>query len=63
MSQKLDVNGFKWVKELSKFDERFVKGYDENSNKACFLEVDAEYPKKLFNLHSNLTFLPQRSKI
>ena len=25
MSQKLPVNGFKWVKKLSKFDERFIK--------------------------------------
>ena len=32
MSQKLSVNGFKWVKKLSKFDQRFVKDYDENRN-------------------------------
>ena len=25
MSQKLPVNGFKWVKKLSKFDESFIK--------------------------------------
>ena len=25
MSQKLPVNGFKWAKKLSKFDERFIK--------------------------------------
>ena len=49
MSQKLSVNGFKWVKKLSKFDEHFIKNYDENSDKRYFLEVDAEYPKKLFN--------------
>ena len=29
MSQKLLVSGFKWVKELSNFDERFIKDYDE----------------------------------
>ena len=39
MSQKLPVIGFKWVKELTKFDERFIKNYDENSNKGSFLEV------------------------
>ena len=25
MSQKLSVNGFEWVKRLSKFDERLIK--------------------------------------
>ena len=34
MSQKLPVNGFKWLKqvELSKFNEEFIKNYDENGN-------------------------------
>ena len=63
MSQKLPVNCFKWVEELSKFDERFIKDYDENSNKRYVLEVDVEYPKMLFNLHSDLSFLPKRNKI
>ena len=62
MSQKLPINGFKWVKELSKFNESFIKGYDENSDKENFLEVDVEYPKKLFNLHKDLPFLPERKK-
>ena len=46
MSQQLPVNSFKWVKELSKFNESFIKGYDENSDKGYFLEVDVEYLKK-----------------
>ena len=33
MSQKLLVNGFKWVKNLSEFNEDFIKNYDENSDK------------------------------
>ena len=40
MSQKLPVDGFKWVKELLKFNKDFIKNYDENSNKEYFLEVD-----------------------
>ena len=40
MSQKQSVNGFKQVKMLSKFDESFIKNYNENSNKRYFLEVD-----------------------
>ena len=63
MSQKLSLNGFKWVKELSKFVEHLVKDYDENSNKRYFFEVDVEYPKNLFNLQSDLPFLPERKKI
>ena len=54
MSQKLPVNGFKWVEELSAFDEHFIKNYDENSDKGYILEVDIEYPTNLFNLHSDL---------
>ena len=63
ISQKLPVNGFKWIKKLSEFNEDFIKGYDENSDKGYFLEVDVEYPKKLFNLHRDLPFLPERKKI
>ena len=42
MSQTLPVNGFIWVKKLSKFNEDFIKKYDENSNKRYFLEVAVE---------------------
>ena len=47
ISQKLPVNGFKWIKRLSKFDELFIKNYDENSDKGYILDVDVEYPKKI----------------
>ena len=63
MSQKLPVNGVKWVKKLSKINEDFIKDYDENSNKGYFLEVDVGYPKKSFDLHKNLPFLPERKKV
>ena len=63
MSQKIKVNGFEWVKKLSRFDEYFLKNQDENSDKGYFLGVDVEYPKHLFSFHSNLPFLPKRKKI
>ena len=63
MSQKLPVDGFKWVNKLSKFNEKFIKSYNENNKKGYFLEVDVKYPKKLFNLHKGLPFLPERKKI
>ena len=64
MSQKLPVNGFKWVEKsrLSRFNEIFIKNYDENSDKGYLLEVDVDYPKKLFDLHKDLPFLPERKK-
>ena len=43
--KNLPVNGFKWEDVLSRFNERFIKSYNENSNKGYFLEVDVECPK------------------
>ena len=63
MSQKSPVNGFEWVKNLSKFNEGFIKEYDENSNTGYFFEVEVEYPKTLFNSHKDLAFLPERKNI
>ena len=65
MSQKLPVDGFKWIEEnnLPKFNESFIKNYDENSDKGYFLEVDVGYPKNFHKLHSDLPFLPARIKI
>ena len=63
MPQKLPLNGFKWVKNLSRFIERFIKTYNENNDIGHFLEVDIDYPKELFNLHKDLPFLPERKKV
>ena len=63
MSQKLPVNGFEWVEERSQSKEDFIKNYEEDINKGYFLEVDVEYPKNLFSLHSDVPFLPERKKI
>ena len=37
MFQKLPVNGFKWEDDLSRFNEIFIKSYNENNNKGYFL--------------------------
>ena len=63
MSQKLPINGFKQVEDLSQFNEDFIKNYYENSDIGYFLEVDVEYSKKLFNLHKDLPFLPERKEL
>ena len=63
MCQKLHVNGFKWVEDVSKIDEECIKNYDEDSDKGYILKVDVKYPKKLHDLHSDLPFVPERMKI
>ena len=59
----VSVNGFKWVKKLSRFNEIFIKNCSENSNTGYFLEVDIDYPKKLFDLHKDLPFLTKSKKV
>ena len=48
---------------MLKFNEDFIKSYDEDSDKGCILEVDVKCPKRLHNLHCDLPFLPERMKI
>ena len=48
----LDANTlYGWVKNLLKFKESFIKGYNENSDRGYFLEEHVEYPKNVFNSH------------
>ena len=63
MSQKLLVNGFKWIEHLSKFNEYFIKYSDERSNEGYFLEVDVQYSKNLHELHNDLLFLLEINKV
>ena len=63
MFQKVPANGFKRKKNIPKFDEKFIKNYDEDNNKEYILEVDVEYPKDLYNFYSDLPFLSKRMKI
>ena len=64
MSQKLPVEGFKWVKKnkLLEFNKDIIKKYDKNSSTWYFLEVDIDYPKELFNFDKDLPFLLERKK-
>ena len=50
-------------KKKSKYNAELIKNYDENSNKGYIFEADVEYPKRLHNLHSDLSFLSERNKI
>ena len=63
MYKKLPVNSFKWENDPSKFNENFIKNYNENSDVGYFLEVHIEYPKQLWSSHKDLRFLPERKKL
>ena len=53
----------KWKKDVSKFDEEFIKNSDEGSDKGYILKVDVSYSKHLLNIHGDLPFLGDRKKI
>ena len=63
MSQKLPVINFEWIEDTFQFNEDFIKSYDEESDEGHFLEVDVQYPEKLHELHNDLLFLPERTKL
>ena len=48
---------------MLKFNEEFIKNYDEDSDKGYILEVDVEYSKDLHDLHSDLPFLTEKMRI
>ena len=39
MPQKLLKNVFKWVEDVSKFNEDFIKSYDDESDERNFLKL------------------------
>ena len=47
MSQKLPVNNFIWIEDISQFNEDFIKNYNEESDEEYFLEVGVIYLEKL----------------
>ena len=63
MYERLPVDGFEWVEDLSTINEDFIKNYDENNNVAYFIEANVEYPKELHTLHSDLPFLPESMEV
>ena len=63
MLQKPPVNDFEWIKDTFQFDEDFIKTYNEERGEGYFLKVDVQYLEKLYELHNNLPFLPERMKI
>ena len=63
MLQKLSVNNFDWIKDTSRFNEDFIRNYNEESDEEYFLEVNIQYTEKLLELHNDLPFLKEKMKI
>ena len=63
VGQYQPVDGFDWIKDVSKIDEDFIRNYDKDSDKGYILEADIKYLKNLHDLHSDLPFLPERMRI
>ena len=62
MSQKLPVNGFQWVKNLSQFNESFIRNYNENSDIGYFLEVDLIIKKNCLIFIKIYHFYPKQKR-
>ena len=57
MSEHLHYEGFKWLKNVDKFD---VISISEKSSIGCFLEVDLEYSDELHELHNDYSLAPEK---
>ena len=51
------------IKGTSQFNEDFMKNYNEVTEKGYLLEVNVQYTEKLHELHNDIPFLPERTKI
>ena len=59
MSQKLSGEHFELIKDTSQFNENLIKGYNEESDEKYFLEVNAQYLKKLNEFLNDSPLLPK----
>ena len=57
MSEYLPYEGFKWLKNVDKFDVMSIK---EKSPIEYFVEADLEYSDKLHELHNNYPLAPEK---
>ena len=48
MLQKLPIESFKWVEEISQFNEDCIEIYNEDCDVGYILEVDIQYPEKFY---------------
>ena len=53
----------KWIEKTSQLNEDFINNYNEECDEGYFLDIDVQFPKKLYEIHSHLPFLPERKKL
>ena len=63
MSQKLPVNNFELIEDTYQFNEGLIKDHNEESDEEYSLEVDIQYPEKLYELYNGLLFSRGRMNI
>ena len=57
MRQYLRTSNFKWVKYTDKIKQKLMH-IKNNSSTGYVLEVDLEYPKKLYDIHNDYPLAP-----
>ena len=62
MSQYLPYANFKWIKNIDKTEQKFMK-IKKDSWTGYILEVDLEYPQELHDIHDNYPLAPGKSNI
>ena len=61
--QKLPANKFEWIKDTSKFNEDFIKNYNEESDEGYFIKVNIQYLENYMNFSKYFPFLPEKITI
>ena len=56
MSEYLPYKGFKWLKNIDKFDIMWI---NDKSSIGYILEVGLEYPDELHELHNDFPLAPE----
>ena len=62
MRKYLPVSNFKWVKNIHKIEQKLMN-IKNNSSTGYVLEVDLEYPKKLYDIHNDHPLAPEKINI
>ena len=63
MSQKLPVNNFEWIEETSRFNEDFLKNFNDESDEGYFLEMIFNIPRKYMNFIMTYHFYPKERNL
>ena len=62
MPQKFPENDFKWVENISQFNEDFQKSYNGGSDEIYITDIDVQYPENVRYLYNDLPFSSKRMK-